>query len=63
MQNKMYTDECSKRSHFLTFSFPEGFYKDSMKRKDCCAKIYFRNLCKNLQSVSWLCSLQKYYYN
>ena len=34
------------------FSFPEGFYKDSVKRKDCHAKIYFCNLYKNLQYVS-----------
>ena len=30
------------------FSFPAGFCKGSVKRKDCCAKIYFFNVYKNV---------------
>ena len=31
----------SKRSDIFMRSFPEGFFKDSVKRKDCFPKIYF----------------------
>ena len=29
-------------------SFPEGFSKDNVKRKDCYGKIYFCNVYKNV---------------
>ena len=30
------------------FSLPQGFFKNIVKRKDCCAKLYFCNIYKNM---------------
>ena len=52
-------------SHIKTESygktFPEGFYEDSVKRKDVVQKHIFVMFA--IVYVIWLCSLQKYCYN
>ena len=37
------------------FLFPKGFCADSVKEKDCCAKIYFCNVYKNMDTDYEVC--------
>ena len=37
------------------FLFPKGFCADSVKEKDCCAKIYFCNVYKNMDTNYEVC--------